>query len=61
MTDIAFKHQIDSLAPQPGYFNDGNKRKEVGTYNTNTHFIFGKHPTVHLSEARLKTQLRTGL
>ncbi len=33
----------------------------MGSYNTGTHFIFGKHPTVRYSESHLKQAPRDGL
>lgn len=61
MTDIQVKTQAATAKPIVGYYADSSNRKTVGVYNTSTHFIFGKHPTVHYSEAHLRTQLREGL
>ena len=61
MTDIAFKPQTKGNNSVLGYFTGGDRRRERNDYNVATHFIFGKHPTTHMSETHIKTQLRTGL
>jgi hypothetical protein len=61
MTDIAFQKSIQNLPPQNGQYMTGHSRNIVSKYNTSTHFIFGKHSTIHYSEAKLKTALRPGL
>ena len=61
MTDIQIKTQAATAKPIVGYYADSTNRKSVGTYNTSTHFIFGKHPTINLSETHLKTAVRDGL
>jgi hypothetical protein len=47
MTDIQVKTQATTAKQLTGYYAAPDKRKKMGTYNTSTHFIFGKHPTVN--------------
>ena len=63
MTDIGLRGQIANGNGMRGEFNTMTQRREHVNEFRRTHFIFGKHPTVHHSQARfdeLKGQGKTG-
>merc|ERR1712151_1163137 len=59
MTDIQFKHNVHSASR--GEFVTAEKRKADVLAFRQTHFIMGKHPTTHYSQAKFTTKFRDGL
>ena len=59
MSDIAFKNSIHSASR--GEFVTAEKRKKDVLEFRRTHFIMGKHPTTHYSQAKYTTKFRDGL
>jgi hypothetical protein len=43
------------------YFHTDETRRKTSVHNTSTHFMMGKHSTVHFSQTKLSTALRDGL
>jgi len=52
MTDINLKSQIRLGNQLRGEFNTKQQRKAHVDEFRRTHFIFGKHPTIHYSQAK---------
>ena len=59
MTDIAFKSGMAS-ANRGEFVTAAARKKEVLAFRS-THFIMGKHPTTHYSQAAHSTRVREGL
>ena len=52
MTDIEVKKQISQGIALNGQFNTHHQRKSAVNEFRRTHFIFGKHHTIHHSQSR---------
>ena len=59
MTDIAFKGGM-ATASRGEFVTAEARKKEVLAFRS-THFIMGKHPTTHYSQAHFTTRVRDGL
>ena len=60
MTDIGLRNQINSGNLQKGEFNTHLQRKAHVNETRRTHFIFGKHPTVHYSQTKFEEMNAAG-
>ena len=61
MTDIGLKRQIQQGNGMQGGFTTQHQRKEAVNEFRRTHFIFGKHSTIHYSQARFDEMKGIGM
>lgn len=66
MTDISIKASlsregVSEYNSTKGHYVTDSTRKQVSIHNRNSHFIMGKHSTIHYSTTALSTAHRQGL